>query len=102
MSPLVNKLMGNAAGEAEKFYTSDFHKENLNKIIGSNKPLVIGKEKDMAASIKTSFKTGEYIYGTAYLGINAKDAMNGNDDFANLFLTISWTFFSPICPGERY
>ncbi len=76
----VNKLMGNAAGEAEKFYTSDFHKENLNKIIWSNKPLVIGKEKDMAASIKTSFKTGEYIYGTAYLGINAKDAMNGNDD----------------------
>ena len=72
--------MGNAAGEAEKFYTSDFHKENLNKIIWSNKPLVIGKEKDMAASIKTSFKTGEYIYGTAYLGINAKDAMNGNDD----------------------
>ncbi|MBL7789557.1 MAG: hypothetical protein JNL75_06955 [Chitinophagales bacterium] len=27
---------------------------------------------------------------------------NGNDDFANVFLTISWTFFSPACPGERY
>ncbi|MCE2962720.1 MAG: DUF6089 family protein [Chitinophagales bacterium] len=31
-----------------------------------------------------------------------RGSMNGNDDFANLFLTISWTFFSPACPGERY
>lgn len=74
----INKLMGNAAGEASKFFTSEFHKQNLNKIIWSSKPLVIGKEKEMASVITSEFKTGEYIYGTAYLGINAKDAMNGN------------------------
>lgn len=27
---------------------------------------------------------------------------NGNDDFANLLFTISWTFFNPACPGERF
>ncbi len=76
----INKLLGAAGAEAAKFYTSDFHKENLNKIIWSTKPLVAGKEKEMAASIKNEFKTGEYIYGIAYLGINAKDAMNNNSN----------------------
>jgi hypothetical protein len=74
----VNKLLGGAANEAAKFFTSDFHKQHLNTIVWSTKPLVIGKETEMASSIKTDFKTGDYIYGTAYLGINAKDAMNGN------------------------
>ncbi|MEK7224180.1 MAG: hypothetical protein AAB221_00670, partial [Bacteroidota bacterium] len=74
----IDKLLGNAAGEASKFFTSNFHKENLNKIVWSTKPLVIGKEKEMASFIKTEFKTGEYIFGTAYLGVNASDAMNGN------------------------
>jgi hypothetical protein len=76
----VNKLMGSAAGEAAKFYTSDFHKQHLNTIVWSIKPLVVGKETEMASSIKNDFKTGDYIYGTAYLGINAKEAMNGNDN----------------------
>lgn len=74
----INKLLGAADAEAAKFFTSDFHKENLNKIVWSTQPLVIGKEKDMSASIKKEFKTGDHIYGTAYLGVNAKDAMNGN------------------------
>lgn len=74
----INKLLGSADAEAAKFFTSDFHKENLNKIVWSNKPLQIGKEKEMAATVKSEFKTGDYIYGTAYLGVNAKDAMNGN------------------------
>ena len=48
----INKLLGAADAEASKFYTSDFHKENLNKIIWSTKPLTIGKEKEMAGNIK--------------------------------------------------
>lgn len=74
----INKLLGAADAEAAKYFTSDFHKENLNKIVWSTQPLVIGKEKEMAASIKKEFKTGEYIFGTAYLGVNAKDVMEGN------------------------
>lgn len=76
----INKQLGNAEGESAKFFTSDFHKEHLNSIVWSTKPLVIGKEKEMAAFIKTGFKTGEAIFGTAYLGINVKDAMNSNDE----------------------
>ena len=76
----VNKLLGGAAGEAEKFLTSDFHKQHLNTIVWSTRPLVVGKENEMSSAIKNDFKTGDYIYGTAYLGINAKDAMNGNSD----------------------
>lgn len=75
----VNKLLGNADAEASKNYTSDFHKQNVGKIVWSNKPLVIGKENEMAANIKTEFKSGEAIFGTIYLGNKASQLMNGND-----------------------
>lgn len=75
----VNKLLGSADSEAAKYYTSDFHKQNVGKIIWSNKALVIGKEKDMAAFIKNDFKTGEAIFGTMYLGNNLKQLLNGNE-----------------------
>lgn len=75
----VNKLLGSAGSEASKFYTSDFHKQNVGKIVWSNKPLVIGKESEMAANIKNSFKTGEAIFGTIYLGNTARQLMDGND-----------------------
>jgi hypothetical protein len=70
--------MGNTQGEAAKFFTSDFHKEHLNKIVWSSKPLIIGKEKEMVAVIKNEFKTSEAIFGTVYLGMNVKDLMDGN------------------------
>lgn len=75
----VNKLLGSADSEASKMYTSDFHRQNVGKIIWSNKPLVIGKEKDMSANIKTEFKTGEAIFGTVYLGNNLKQLLSGNE-----------------------
>jgi len=75
----VNKLLGNADSEASKFFTSDFHKQNVGKIVWSNKPLIIGKEKDMAAAIKNEFKTGESIFGTIYLGNNLKQLLDGNE-----------------------
>jgi hypothetical protein len=74
----IKKLLGASEGEASKFFTSDFHKQHVNQIVWSSKPLVIGKENEFTGSIKENFKTGDFIYGTAYLGINAKEAMNGN------------------------
>lgn len=76
----VKKLLGNADSEASKFYTSDFHKEHVNQIVWSSQPLVIGKEKEMASSIKNEFKSGEAVFGTAYLSNTAKQLLNGNDD----------------------
>jgi len=75
----VSKLLGNADSEASKFFTSDFHKQNVGKIVWSNKPLLISKEKDMAAAIKNEFKTGEAIFGTIYLGNNLRQLLNGNE-----------------------
>ncbi|HRG83590.1 MAG TPA: hypothetical protein PLO99_13825 [Chitinophagaceae bacterium] len=71
------KLTGNVNSDMAKFFTSDFHKENVNKIVFSSKPLVVGKEKEMASFIKTSFKPGEMVYGTVYLGRTVKEAQNG-------------------------
>lgn len=75
----VKKLLGNAGNEAAKFYTSEFHKENVNKIVWSTQPLEIGKEKEMSGLIKTSFKTGDAIFGTLYLGNTVKLLMSGNE-----------------------
>ncbi|MFN8251038.1 MAG: hypothetical protein U0V75_04085 [Ferruginibacter sp.] len=75
----VNKLLGNADSEASKYYTSDFHKQNVGKIVWSNKPLVIGKEKEMTANIKTAFNSGENIFGTIYLGNPVKQLLSGNE-----------------------
>lgn len=72
----INKFMGQAEAANAKFYTSEFHKAHVNQIVWSTKPLVIGKEKDMGAFIKTEFKPGEPVFGTVYLARNIKDAQN--------------------------
>ena len=72
----INKFIGVAESANAKFYTSDFHKEHVNQIVWSTKPLLIGKEKDMSAFIKTEFKPGEPVFGTVYLARNIKDAQN--------------------------
>ncbi len=75
----INKLSGQAEAATAKFITSDFHKEHLNQIVWSTKPLVIGQEKSMSAFIKNDFKSGETIYGTAYLARTLKDAQGGQE-----------------------
>lgn len=73
----IAKLTGNVNADVARYFTSDFHKENLNRIVLSTKSLVIGKEKEMAAFIKNDFKPGETIFGTVYLGRNVKEAQDG-------------------------
>lgn len=58
-------------------------------------------EGDKGIAFRLYDRSGEL--GTAIGSVGKqRGSMNGNDDFASIFLTISWTFFSPICPGERY
>jgi hypothetical protein len=76
----VKKLLGNADAEAAKNYTSDFHKEQVGKIVWSAKPLVIGKEKEMSGLIRNEFKAGEAVFGTVYLGNPVKQLMEGNEE----------------------
>lgn len=73
----IARLNNNVNADVARHFTSDFHKENLNKIVFSTKPLVIGKEKEMAAFIKKDFKPGEPIFGTVYLGQDLKELQDG-------------------------
>ncbi len=74
-----------ALGGSASNNTSAFHKENLNEIVWSNKPLSIGSES--TSDIKNSFETGETIYGTAYLGRSVR-AANGKDSRLDIRLRI--------------
>jgi hypothetical protein len=73
----VDKAYESLAGPYyKKVYTSDFHKENVGKILFSNKPIVAGQEDP--AQFKTKFSITERIYGIVYLKGTVKGLFNGN------------------------
>jgi len=45
-------------------YSSDFHKQNVNKVVFANKPITVKQES--SAGIKSEFKAGETIYALIY------------------------------------
>ncbi|HYG53509.1 MAG TPA: hypothetical protein VD905_21625, partial [Flavobacteriales bacterium] len=49
----------------ENVYTSEFHKKHVNQVLLSNKPIVIGQEKE--EDFKTTFKAGESVYAIWYM-----------------------------------
>lgn len=61
----ANRQLQKANTEMESVFTSDFHKENVNKIIFTKKPYEIGKEHTV--EINPIFKTGDAVYATLYL-----------------------------------
>ena len=72
----AHKAQAALNGELQaKFVTSPFHLENMGKLLLSNKPIELRKEK--AEDFKTSFKPGETIYGVFY----ADGAMHDLLDF---------------------
>jgi len=63
-----------------KVYTSDFHKQNIGKILFSDKPIVIGKENP--AQFKAAFGPNDKIYAVAYLNYRYIDHKNGGNTAA--------------------
>ncbi len=61
----VEKSLGNS-------FTSDFHKAHLNEMVFSAKPFKPGEEA--SADIRNSFKGGETVYATLYLGRKVRQA----------------------------
>lgn len=61
----VEKSMGAA-------FTSDYHKDHVNKMVFSSKPFKPGDEAN--GDIRTSFKSGEAVYATMYLGRKVRAA----------------------------
>ena len=73
----------------------------LDDVSGQYVPVISLPEADKGISYQLYDRSKEFGLSAATPG-KQRGSMNGNDDFANLFLTISWTFFSPACPGERF
>ncbi|MBM4386423.1 MAG: hypothetical protein FJ088_01715 [Deltaproteobacteria bacterium] len=57
----ANKAMND---KLASMFTSDFHKNNVNRIVFSNSPVAVKKEDP--AQLKGSFKAGEIVQGMAY------------------------------------
>jgi hypothetical protein len=70
-SDVDNSFQTIAGAYYKKVYTSDFHEENVGKILFSNKPIVIGEEDP--AQFKNEFSVNEKIYAVAYLNGTIKD-----------------------------
>ena len=60
----IDKAYNNANANAAKEFTSSFHKQNVNKIVFSKKPLTIGSEN--LSDVTTTFTSNDEIYGTIY------------------------------------
>lgn len=73
----------------------------LDDVSGQYVPVISLPEADKGISYSLYDRSKELGSSIATPG-KQRGSMNGNDDFANLFLTLSWTFFSPACPGERF
>jgi hypothetical protein len=74
----------------------------LDDVSGKYVPVISLPDADKGIAFQLYDRSKELLTAPA-IGQEGKQrgSMNGNDDFANLFLTISWTFFSPACPGYR-
>jgi len=55
---------------SELSFESEMHRKYLGKMVFSTNPLIIGQEQE--SDITTTFKSGDYIYATIYLGTNAR------------------------------
>jgi hypothetical protein len=62
---MYEKFVGADKASKTKAMTSDFHSKNVNKILFSTKPIVVGEEK--ASDFTTEFKPSDNIYATIYL-----------------------------------
>ncbi|MBD3723777.1 MAG: hypothetical protein IE891_03085 [Flavobacteriaceae bacterium] len=61
----ANKQLNKANNELASVYTSNFHKENMNKIVFTKVPFKPGTEDSV--EINPVFKTGDAVYATIYM-----------------------------------
>ena len=80
----ADKAYTNANASMAGAATGSLHTENKNKIVWTTKKFPNGPQN--ASDIKTSFKSGETIYGTAYLSAKLIDRIRPGG--SKLYLTI--------------
>lgn len=79
-----NTLKGVAGDYFSKVFTSEFHKNNVGKLLFSNKPILIGKEDP--SQFGTSFSINDRLYAVVYADALLKDIMV--NDYAEFLVTI--------------
>ena len=81
----ADKAYKNATASMAKSTSSPLHTKNVNKIVWSTKKYPTGPQSE--SDISTSFKSGESIYGTAYLSAKLIDRIR--EGGIKLYLSIS-------------
>jgi hypothetical protein len=79
-----NTLKGVAGDYFNKVFTSDFHKNNVGKMLFSNKPIIPGKEDP--SQFGTSFSINDRLYAIVYADAFMKDIMV--NDYAEFLVTV--------------
>lgn len=86
----ADKAYNNASASVGQGLSGNFHKSNVNKIVFSKKPLVIGSEN--TADVSTTFRSNDEIYGTIYF----------SDKMANILREGGTKFYTTISiNGEK-
>lgn len=81
----AEKAYTNATASMAKSSSSPLHTKNVNKIVWSTKKFPAGPQSE--SDIRTAFKSGETIYGTAYLSAKLIDRIR--EGGTKLYLSIS-------------
>lgn len=68
----VKKLIATVEKSMGAAFTSDYHREHVNQMVFSSKPFKPGEEAK--GDIRNSFKAGETVYATIYLGRKVRAA----------------------------
>ncbi len=68
----VRKLMAAVQKQMGGALTGEYHQMHLNQMVFSSKPFKPGEES--SADIRSSFKSGETVYATIYLGRKVREA----------------------------
>jgi hypothetical protein len=78
-------IKGDKAKKEAAVSKSAMHLKYMDKIMFSNKPIVVGQENE--ADFKTSFKPGEKIYAVAYLKAGIKDLSGSAKEDQTIYAT---------------
>jgi hypothetical protein len=80
------KIKGDVKKKESLAATSPIHLKYNNKIVFSNKPIIVGKENE--ADFKTSFNAGEKIYAMAYFTAGVNDLLGGAKEDNRIYASV--------------
>jgi len=96
----AQKTMDEIMQSMSTVFTSDFHKNNVGKMLFSTNPFKAGSESD--SDISNAFKSGQTIYATVYLMQNVAEQMKNVSTYATLLVAVGSEVNTPQTIGRVY